>query len=192
MDNEIWRDIEGFEGRYQVSNMGRIKSLERVDSLGRRVNERILSPGKDGKGYLFVILCKGGERKRYFIHRLCLMTFNPHPDMENLQVNHIDENKTNNHLSNLEWTTCKENINHGTRNDRVAEMNTNGKKSIPIVQLTIEGKFIKAWKSSRDAERGGFTNSSIIACCKGKLKTHKGFRWMYLSEFLDKNCGIID
>ena len=188
---EIWRDIKNYEGKYAVSNLGRVKSLERTDSIGRRVNERILSPGKHGNGYLFVYLCEGGERKMYDVHRLVLMTFSPVENMENLDCNHLDENKENNHLSNLEWVTHKENCNHGTRNDRIAEKMTNGKLSIPIAQLTQEGKFVKAWESSMDAERGGFTQQNIIKCCKGRRKTHGGYRFMYLKDWLkEHNKGI--
>ena len=193
---EVWRDIEGYEGKYAVSNLGRVKSLERIDSLGRLVKEKILSPGNNGHGYLFVNLCRNGERKRYKVHRLVLSTFNPIENMENLDCNHLDENKENNNLNNLEWVTHKENINHGTRNDRVGEKlrgKFNTKKSLPIAQLTLEGKLVKAYKSSYDAQRiGGFDPGNINKCCKGKLKTYKGYRFMYLSEFLDKHNGIID
>ena len=179
MDKEIWKDIVGYEGLYAVSNKGRVKSLGNDKS--RR--EKILILHKDKTGYLQVHLCRNGKPKWYTVHRLVLMTFAPCDNMKSLQVNHIDEDKTNNHLSNLEWCTCKENCNRGTRNDRVGE-----KKSIPIVQLTIGGKYIRSWKSSYDAERkGGFNQSAIIQCCKGKRKTHKGYKWQYLHEVAYKN-----
>ena len=180
--DEIWKDIEGYEGKYAVSNKGRVKSLERVDSLGRRVNEKILRPCKSGNGYLLIWLCKGGSRKLHYIHRLVLSTFNPCENSHELQVNHIDENTENNNLTNLEWVTCKENINHGTHNDRVAE-----KKSIPIAQLALDGKYIKSWKSSMDAQReGGFNRGHIIQCCKGRLKTHGGYKWQYLHDYISQ------
>ena len=191
--NEIWKDIVNYEGLYQVSNWGRVKSLERVNSLGRRVNERILSPGKNGRGYLQVNLWKEGMFKIYTVHRLVLSTFSPIENMGNLDINHIDECKTNNHLSNLEWVTHKENINHGTRNKRIAEKNTNGKKSIPIVQIDPStDKVVNVWESSMAAKREcGFNNSNIIKCCKGKLKTHKGYRFMHLKDWLkEHNKGI--
>lgn len=180
---EEWRDIKGYEGLYEVSNMGRVKSL----NYGRTGKSKILRPNETRLGYLRICLCKYGKHKIYWVHRLVLMTFNPNPDMKSLEVNHIDEDKTNNRLENLEWVTRKENINHGTRNDRVAEKMTNGKNSIPVVQLSLEGKFIKAYKSAMDAEReGSFHNSNIIACCKGRYKTHGGFRWCYLYAYISK------
>ena len=184
MDEEIWCDVKGYEGLYVVSNWGRVKSLGNDKSR----KEKILRPQKDGGGYLFVYLCRNGEPKMYKVHRLVLMTFNPCENMKSLQVNHIDEDKTNNHLSNLEWVTPKDNQNHGTRNKRISEKNTNGKKSIPIVQLALDGKFVKAWKSSHDAEREcGFNPGAIIQCCKNKFhregnNIYKGYKWQYLHE----------
>lgn len=190
MDNhEIWKDVCGYEGMYAVSNMGRVKSL----NYRRSGKEEILSPCKNGRGYMQVYLSKEGNHMFYGVHRLVLMTFSPIENMENLEVNHIDENKENNRLENLEWVTHKENQNHGTHNARAAE-----KKSIPIVQLSIEGRYIRSYKSSHDVERiGGFYQSAIIQCCKNKYiregnNIYKGYRWCYLSEFIDKNCGIID
>ena len=184
MDKEIWKDIKEFEGKYAVSNWGRVKSL----NFNRTGKERLLSTVKYEKGYLFVNLYKNGKCTKYTVHRLVLSTFNPCPDSESLQVNHINELKDDNRLENLEWCDGSYNVNHGTRNLRDAE-----KKSIPIVQLSLDGKYIRSWKSSHDAEReGGFNNAHINSCCKGRYKTHKGYRFMYLSEFLDKNCGIID
>lgn len=188
MDNEVWKDIEGFEGKYAVSNLGNVKSL----NYRHTGKEKILSPFKTWKGYLRVNLCRNGKRKNYAVHRLVLSTFNPVDDSESLQVNHIDEDKSNNRLENLEWMTCKENNNYGTHNDRVAEKTTNGKLSIPLVQLTIEGRYIRSYKSAMDAKRlGGFHQGAIIKCCKGKRKSHGGFRWMYLSEYMDKNNGLL-
>ena len=189
MDKEIWRDVKGYEGLYAVSNLGRVKSLGNDKS--RR--EKILRPCNNMRGYLQINLWKGGERKLHYIHRLVLSTFSPCENSHELQVNHIDENKLNNSIENLEWCDSSYNINHGTRNKRSAEKNTNGKLSIPIVQLSREGKYIRSYKSSHDAAReGGYHQGSIIACCRGRQKTHGDYKWMYLSEYLDKNCGIID
>ena len=105
---EIWKDIKGYEGIYQVSNFGRIKSS---------YTKRILKGGKNKAGYLLVGLYKQGVLSRKSIHRLVAEAFIPNPDNKP-EVNHIDENKTNNMVSNLEWMTAKENINHGTRNER--------------------------------------------------------------------------
>ena len=174
---EEWRAINGYEGLYEVSNMGRVKSLN-YRHTGKK---HILKPGKDGWGYLFIYLCKEGSRKKYTIHRLVLTTYNPVENMDKLQVNHINEKKADNRLDNLEWMTCKENCNHGTRNARVAEKN-----SIPIVQLSLDGKYIRSWKSSHEAERDGFNRGNINSCCKGRLKTHGGFRWCYLYSYISK------
>ena len=181
MIEEEWRTIKGYEGLYAVSSLGRVKSLGNDKSR----KEKILRPGKAEKGYLFVGLCRNGKPKWYKVHRLVLSTFNPIENMENLEVNHLDENKLNNNLSNLEWTTHENNINHGTRTLRAAEKN-----SIPIAQLTLDGKLVKAWKSSMDAEReGGFYTSGINACCKNKYSRegnniYKGYKWQYLSEYI--------
>ena len=175
-EEEIWCDVRGYEGLYQVSNWGRVKSLN-YKHTGK---EGILKPGKTKRGYLYVSLCKEEKRKKHYIHRLVLQNFSPVENMDELQVNHINENKEKNYLSNLEWCTCKENCNHGTRNARAAE-----KKSIPIAQLTLDGKFVKAWKSIHDAEReGGFDQGNINKCCQGKFKTHKGYKWQYLYEYI--------
>ena len=98
---EIWRDIDGYEGLYQVSNKGRVKSLK----YGK---ERILRPGWKTGGYLFVILCKNGNQSKQRIHRLVAQAFIPNPNNKP-QVNHLDENKKNNCVDNLEWATAKEN-----------------------------------------------------------------------------------
>lgn len=188
---EIWKDIEGYEGKYQVSNLGRVKSLN-YNHTGK---ERVLKPSDNGGGYLQVDLCKDSKRKSYSIHRLVLTAFKPVDNMEKLDVNHKDEVKTNNALDNLEWCDRTYNMNYGTRNKRAAESLTgvyNTKCSIPIVQLTLEGTLVNVWRSSMDAQReNGYNHGAIIQCCKNKFNRpgnniYKNYKWMYLHEYLHK------
>ena len=169
--NEIWKDIEGYEGLYQVSDKGRVKSLW----FGK---ERILKP-VSCRGYLQVDLCKNGLKKMCKIHRLVAMTFLPNPN--NLpQINHIDEDKTNNNANNLEWCTAKYNHNYGTINQRISEKMTNGKLSKPVLQYTLDGELIKEWRSTMDVERNlGYNQGYISACCNGKIKSAYRFIWKY-------------
>ena len=165
--NEIWRDIEGYEGLYQISNKGRVKSLHNG-------SERILRPVIDRYGYYYIMLYNDSVRKYFKIHRLVAQAFISNPENKP-QVNHKDENKKNNCIENLEWATAKENSNYGTRNERVADS-----RSKPILQYSKSGDFIRGWKSAREVERMlGIANSHIIACCKGKRKSAGGFVWQY-------------
>lgn len=112
LPNETWKDIEGFEG-YQISNLGRVKSL----NYRHTRKERILQQKLSRNGYCHVSLCKNGKRCMFVVHRLVAMAYIPNPNGKP-QVNHIDECKTNNCVENLEWCTAKENTNYGTRNER--------------------------------------------------------------------------
>ena len=171
---EIYKDIKNYEGLYRVSNLGNVMSL----NYNRTGKPKLLKPGKDKHGYLFVILYKDGKKKKFFVHRLVAEAFIPNPD--NLPcVNHKDENKTNNSVENLEYCTHEYNINYGTRNERAAKANTNGKCSKRVLQFTLDGEFVREYPSTHECERNGFEHSSVIRCCKGKQKTHKGFRFMY-------------
>lgn len=167
---EEWRNIEGYDD-YQVSNYGRIKSL----LYGK---ERILKPVKNG-GYLRVGLTKNGERKWFRIHRIVAQTFLSNP--YNLpQVNHKDENPSNNHVENLEWVSAKYNINYGTRNERVSKTMTNGKLSKTVYQYTLNGEFIAEYSSTMEVERQlGFANTHIGKCCIGQRKSAYGYKWTY-------------
>ena len=162
-NEEIWNNIEGYEGLYQISNQGRVKSL-------KQGKERILKPANNGKGYLQVQLYKNGEKKMCLIHRLVALTFIPNP--QNLpQVNHKTEDKTDNRVENLEWCSSKYNMNYGTRTQRQAEKMTNGKLSKPVLQYTKDGIFIKEWRSTHDVERNlEFNQGYISSCCNGKFK----------------------
>lgn len=108
---EVWKDIEGYEGLYQVSNLGRVKSLERIDRLERKVKERMLSIRDNGTGYKFVDLHKNNKAKRFYVHRLVASTFIPNPEYKP-EVNHLDGDKANNVVFNLCWSTRKENLRH--------------------------------------------------------------------------------
>lgn len=177
MSKEIWQDIEGYEGLYQVSSMGRVKSLKRTDRLGRTVEGRILKPGDNGGGYLNVALCVGGKSKTHKVHRLVCEAFRDNPENK-LDVNHLNEDKTDNRVCNLEWATRKENNNHGTHNERVANS-----LSKPIGQYTLGGELIRIWPSAKEAQmQTGFHRSNICAVANGKLKTAHNFIWKYVEE----------
>lgn len=113
MINEVWKDISGYEGLYQISNLGRVKSLERIDNNNHLVKEKILKPNDDGagKGYLYVNLGRKGRAKK--IHRLVAEAFMPNPENKK-EVNHIDGDTKNNKIENLEWVTHQENCLHFT------------------------------------------------------------------------------
>lgn len=178
---EVWKDIKDYEGLYQVSNWGRVKSLKRMDRLGRVVPEQILKPAKDKDGYLIIRLSKDGKPKTFKVHRLVSEAFIPNPD--NLPiVNHRDEAKTNNHVENLEWCDYKYSVDYGTRNERIAKANRNGKLSKLVYQYTIDGEFVREWPSINEIQRQtGWSFGNISACCCGYkgFKSAYGFRWSF-------------
>ena len=156
------KDVVGYEGLYAVTSCGKVYSY---------INEKFLNPYTGSKGYLFVNLYKDGKMKHYSLHRLVAMAYIPNP--ENLpQVNHKDENKTNNCLQNLEWCDCRYNHNYGTINERISNS-----LKIPILQYDLDGNFIREWPSATDV--GKEVQSHICDCAKGKLHTAYGYIWKY-------------
>lgn len=161
---EIWKDIEGYEGLYQVSNLGRVKSL----NYKRSGKEGILTPTPIYGGYMHINLYKNGKPKPYLIHRLVAQSFIPNPN--NLpEVNHKDENKENNSVDNLEWCTSKYNANHGTRNKRVSENNKGKNPNIRKVICVTTGEIFDCIKDAE--EKYGVANQNITACCRGRQKS---------------------
>lgn len=269
--SELWKDIEGFEGIYQISSKGNIRSLDRwvIDKNGRKVfwKSQPIKPRpqhKDGSGYLQVSLRMNGKYIHFLVHRLVAKAFIPNPN--NLeQVNHIDENKHNNDVNNLEWLSRLDNTRYGTGIDRMAEKHSTAimqldmdgnvikewqsirqakmsvaasiwsailegrrickgyiwierdkyinmtkeqlqefisnevnklkqkkintrkvmseKNSKPIVQLNLDGSFVKEWKSAKEAQNNGYKANDIRACVRGRQKTSRGYKWMDLEEY---------
>ena len=197
---EEWRDIEGFEGKYMVSNTGKVKSLERTVWCGlnggccRTVSEKILKAKINSDGYLQVVLYKEGIKKTYKIHRLVAESFLPNPN--NLPcINHKDENKENNIVSNLEWCSVSYNNTYNGKAKKIGEK-LRGRKnseehnrkiaeklSKPVYGINKVSGLIVEFPSAKEAGRTlGIANGHITRCCKGKLKSTGGFYWFYADE----------
>ena len=165
--DEIWKDKKDYEEHYQVSNLGRVKSIK----FGK---ERILKQRQCMNGYYCVNLSKNGIVKSYYVHRLVAEAFIPNPNNLPL-INHKDECKTNNVVTNLEWCDRSYNNNYGTARQRMAE-----KQSKTVLQYTLDGQFVREWLSAKQAEiEGGFNQENICMCCRGKRKYHHNFIWRY-------------
>lgn len=180
MTEEIWKDIEGYEGRYQVSNLGRVKSIKHYDSRGHLRAERVLKPTNDWDGYLRVNLYKNRVQVNKTIHRLVAEAFIPNPENKPT-VNHIDENKTNNNVNNLEWATMKEQNSHGTRLKRFSESN-----SKPIIAIDIANGEYTEYNSGKEcAIQLGLNHGHISSVLKGKRRQTGGYVFKYLDKSLD-------
>lgn len=173
--DEIWKDIEGYEGLYQISNLGRIKSMKKK----RCLKEKILSCANDRNGYKMIYLCKNGRKKYHSVHRLVAKTFIP--NLNNLPfVNHKNEHKSDNRADNLEWCNAKYNTNYGTCIERRAKAQTNKHGAISVIQCSLDGRVIDKYPSMMEASRK--TNVSpraICACCRNYQKTAFGYVWKY-------------
>lgn len=181
---EEWKPIEGYEGLYEISNFGRVKRIGRIEYVEgfngylRNKKEMILKPKVHNRGYLQISLYKNNKMKNAYIHRLVAQAFIPNPNNYS-SVNHKDEEKTNNHVSNLEWCTIAYNDNYGTRNKRQGEKmkgryNGSTSKQIRCVETNI------VYPSAAEAGRQlniGYRH--ISDCCLGKRKKCHGYHWEF-------------
>lgn len=174
---EVWKDVPGYEGLYQVSNFGRVKSLNYYGSKG---SEHIISTTKTRDGYERVRLFSNRKTKYARINRLVWEAF-VGPIPEGIQINHIDENKSNNNLLNLNLMSPMENTNWGTGIQRRAETQTNKNKSKAVRKYTLDWVFIKEYPSTMEVQRiEGYANTHISDACNGKSKTAYGYKWKYV------------
>lgn len=202
LPKRIWKDIPGFEGLYQVSNDGKVRSL----NYNRTGKKQILKQSMDRGGYKMVQLWKNNKKETCKVHRLVAQTFIPNPNNWP-QVNHKDENKSNNHISNLEWCTQEYNSNYGTRNERISvamkgkpkteqhrkkisenhadfkgKNHPNYGKGKAVLMFTLDGQFIRRFDCIVDANEflGKNRNSTgITNCIRGDAKTAYGYKWKY-------------
>ena len=174
-ESETWMDVVGYEGLYKVSDKGNIYSVERKDSRGIKCGGRTLKSIYNKYGYLRVNLCKNGEVKAKYIHRIVAQTF-IHNQNNFLEINHKDENKTNNIVENLEWCTSKYNANYGTRNENITQ--TQSKK---VKAINIKTGEVLAFNSAKEAISEGYFDAS--RACRGIYgrngNLYKGHRWCY-------------
>lgn len=176
---EKWADITGHEGKYQISTFGRVKSLARDYKYGSH-DDIILKP-TDRRGYEGVTLFDADGRNRRAVHRLVAEAFLPNPDGKPC-VNHIDENRKNNHVTNLEWCTHLENSRHGNCRKKISSG-----VSKPVVQLSKDDELIREWGSMTEIYQNmGIEISQISICCSGKGKTAGGFKWKTREAFLNE------
>lgn len=177
---EEWKNIEGYEGMYQVSNKGRVKSL----NFNKTKKEKVLAQANRGGGYTCVTLVKNGQKKIVDVHRLVALAFIPNPNNKP-EIDHIipiSEGGTN-AADNLRWVTRAENNNNiMTKKKRSIRLINRTDQSKRIDQIDAEtGEVIKTWKSSKDCERNGYPSRQFIReCCNGERKTYKGYIWKYI------------
>lgn len=182
LEGEVWLPIVGYEGLYEVSNKGRVKSLPRniKNGSGEFVSYERLLVGGVSSGYRHYLLHKDGKRQDLRANRLVAMAFIPNPD--NLPyVNHKDENKLNNRVENLEWCTAEYNVNYATAPERRRQNDGTIKA---VCQYDMDGNFIAKHRSINDAKRaiGARQHSTIVQCCQKIRLSYKGFIWLYADD----------
>lgn len=197
---EVWREISGYEGYYEISNLGKVRSVDRLDCSKHLRKGKEIKLKTDKDGYKVVCLCRG-NRKYYKVHRLVAMTFIPNP-LDFPQVNHKNELKYDNSADNLEWCSTKYNSNYGTRNKKISRskigkpqiynqkennyfygkhfFGKNNPKSKKVIQLSLEDQYIKEYDCINTAGREtGIHPAGISMCCRGVRNTTGGYKWKF-------------
>jgi hypothetical protein len=188
---EIWTPVEGFE-RFELSNLGRVKNTN-----WHNTGKVVITEGSPNSNDYNTFHARNGEESKTFkIHRLVGEYYLPNP-LNLPQINHkiegpegkklnkviYNEDMTINYdLTTIEWCDPTYNNNYGTRTERAAEANTNGKRSKPVQQFTLDGEFVQEWHSTAECGRNGFDQGNISRCCRGLKKCYKGFIWKYKGE----------
>ena len=191
MQKEVWKDITGYEGLYQVSNLSRVKSLDRYKKAksGKLYirKGRVLKSIINGSKYYQVCLYKNNTQKIILVHRLVAKAFIPNPDNKP-QINHIDNNPSNNNISNLEWTTQSENIRHADKQGR----RDFSKFYKPVVGVSLFDGNVVYFKSMNSVSDAGYSAGCVCACIKKtkNFKTHKNRLWFYKEEYLTNRIAI--
>ena len=197
MEEEIWRPVEGFEGLYEVSNLGRVRSLDRqvrANGAGsvRLQKGKIRTPNPRPNGYYGVNLCKHGKIHVRLIHRIVAMAFVPGRTEEKNFINHKDRNPANNAASNLEWCSQSYNVTYaGARQRAWATRIANGKRfpTPKAVESMKDGKVVKRYSSIKEAGQDvGRTPNVVYKCCRGIIKTCAGLEWRYVDQNKDAIC----
>lgn len=191
---EVWKDVVGYEGLYQVSNLGRVKSVDRTifrSSTPQKVKGKIISQGLLNSGYKAVSLWYKKKRKAFTVHRLVANAFLEKVDGKDF-IDHINGVRTDNRANNLRWCTRIENSNFPIARSKYIAANKKrvekirkirSEHSLEVLQLTTEGLVVKKWSSVKEAsENLGILTSGIYASCVGAKKTAGGYKWKYVDD----------
>ena len=178
LEGEEWRDVVGYEGYYMVSSYGRVISLHNT----KRYNLRLKKTYLNQNGYIYVMLCKNKRKLFFGIHRLIAKAFIPNPN-NYTQIDHINGIRTDNRIENLKWSTYTMNNNNPITKIRQAIGNRTDKSKSAEIVCIKDGSVFNIYPYIKYAENDGFCPSCISLCLKGKQPHHKGYKWMYLSDY---------